>query len=387
MIATLDFPTRIRIGDGALGVLTEELQDLGLESALVVTDPGIRDAGLVDRLLAVLAGAAVGATVFDGVQTNPTETDVLAGLEAWRESGADHLIALGGGAAIDTAKAIRLLATHEGPLARFVGEGRRHVTADLPPMVAIPTTAGTGSEVGRSFVVSLSGRPEKVVVGSPHLMPSLALCDAGLTRELPPQVTAATGMDALTHNVEAYLAQGFHPLADAIAIRGMAIAARYLPRAVRDGKGDPEARSGMMTAALMGAVAFQKGLGLCHALAHALGAHLGIHHGLANALMLPAVLRFNAEAAGARVDDVATALGASGAGYGGEAGERAAARVEDLRARAGLPATLSEAGVSAEKVEAVLDALVAHAQADGCLPENPREAGPDDLRALFRSAI
>ncbi len=384
MVATFDFPTRIRFGEGAVRVLAEELTDRGLEHVLVVTDPGVVAAGLLKIVEGVLDDAGIAHTAFDGVQTNPEEKDLHAGVSAWRDAGADAVVALGGGAAMDTAKGVRLLATHPGPLAQYddAKGGARFISADLPPLIAIPTTAGTGSEVGRSLVVTLEETRKKTVIFSPHLMPTVALCDPDLTRGLPPKVTAATGMDALTHNLEAYLAKGFHPLADAIGIRGVSLVQRYLARAVEYGE-DMEARTGMMSAALMGAVAFQKGLGVSHSLAHALGAVCGLHHGLANALVLPAVLRFDAGAVPERVADVATALGASGAGYGDAPGDRAANRVIELRADAGLPASLTEAGVDPGR----LPDLVAAAQADACHLSGPRPVTAKDLTGLFQASF
>ncbi|MDF1562479.1 MAG: iron-containing alcohol dehydrogenase [Deltaproteobacteria bacterium] len=377
----MDFPTRVRIGEGAVGALVEEVADHQLRRALVVSDKGVVEAGLVARVARILEGAQVEWHLFDKVQTNPEEEDVLAGVEAYRQSGADHLVAVGGGAAIDTAKGIRLLVNHPGPLSRYDDAlgGGKHVTGELPPLFAVPTTAGTGSEVGRAFVVTLEGR--KAVIFSPRLIPTAAICDPVLTLGLPPEITAATGMDALSHNVEAYLARGFHPLADAIAIRGISLVARFLPRAVKSGAEDLDARTAMMSAALMGAVAFQKGLGGIHSLAHALGSECGLHHGLANALVMPTMLRFNAEAVPDRMLDVATALGASGAGYGSEPGERAAQRVMSLCKDIGLPASLGELKIGPGMAEALVDA----AHADGCHQSNPRPVTRSDFVRLVES--
>lgn len=377
----MDFPTRVRIGEGAIGALVEEVADHQLTRALVVSDPGVVEAGLTARVGRILEGAQVDWHLFAEVQTNPEEPDVLAGVEAYRACGADHIVAVGGGAAMDTAKGIRLLVNHPGPLSRYDDNlgGGKHVTGELPPLFCVPTTAGTGSEVGRAFVVTMSGR--KAVIFSPRLMPTAAICDPVLTLGLPPKITAATGMDALSHNLEAYLARGFHPLADAIAIRGMSMVSRFLPRAVAQGAEDLESRSAMMSASLMGAVAFQKGLGGIHSLAHALGSVAGLHHGLANALVMPAMLRFNAEAVPDRMQDVATSLGASGAAYGTDPGERAAQRVEELCEEIGLPSSLFEAGVSPDLKAALVDA----AHADGCHQSNPRPVTRSDFVRLVDS--
>jgi len=381
MIASMDFPTRVRIGEGAVGALIEEVADLQLTRALIVSDPGVVKAGIVARVARVLEGAQVAWHLFEGVQTNPEVPDIELGVAAYRESRADHIIAVGGGAAMDTAKGIRLLAHHEGPLSRYDDSlgGGKHVTGELPPLFCVPTTAGTGSEVGRAFVVTIEGR--KTVFFSPRLMPTVAICDPALTLGLPPHVTAATGIDALSHNVEAYLSRGFHPLADAIAIRGMSLVSRYLQRAVEQGGEDMEARSAMMSASLMGAVAFQKGLGAVHSMAHALGSVCGLHHGLANALVMPAVMRYNGEAVPDRMSDVATAIGASGPAYGTDPGERAARRIEQLRADCGLAKSLEEAGVDPSKQEE----LVSAAHADGCHQSNPRPLARGDFERLFKS--
>ncbi|RMG10457.1 MAG: iron-containing alcohol dehydrogenase [Deltaproteobacteria bacterium] len=384
MLSRFHFPTEVIFGEGAVEAFAEEASGRGLRSALVVSDPGVVKAGLTERVREALAAVGIGSTVFDEVHTNPREAEIYAGADRWQESGADCIVAVGGGAAIDTAKGVRLLASHPPPLGQYddARGGSERIGPEMPPLFALPTTAGTGSEVGRSFVVTLEDSRRKTVIFSPHLMPTVAVCDPRLTVGLPPAITAATGMDALTHNVEAYLAKGFHPLADAIAIRGTALVSRYLVRAVKRGD-DMEARSGMMAAALMGATAFQKGLGVCHSLAHAIGAETDLHHGLANALCLAAVLRFNAEAVPERVEDIATALGASSASYGREPGERAAARVRELCRGAGLPSGLAEAGVD----PGLVPALVELAFADGCHLENPRPVTRTDLQALLEASM
>jgi alcohol dehydrogenase class IV len=243
-------------------------------------------------------------------------------------------------------------------------------------MIAIPTTAGTGSEVGRSGVVTLDVNHRKTVIFSPHLLANVALLDPEMTRSMPPFLTAATGFDALTHCLEAYVARGDHPMADGIALEGIRHVAAHLERAVAHG-GDLEARGGMMKAAMMGAVAFQKGLGACHSLAHPLSSEHGLHHGLANALCLPAVIDFNAGAAGERLARVSALLGGAG-----EAGACAAA-IRGLRARVGLPAGLGEAGVPRDK----LDTLADLAAQDACHQLNPRSCSRDDLRRLYEASF
>src|SRR5512141_559282 len=243
MISEFSFPTRIVYGEGALREVPNHLARLGVRRPLVVADQGIAASGILARLVAVLEDAKLPVAVFDAVRPDPTGDDVERGLAAYRAASADGIVAIGGGSPIDAAKGIRLLASHPPPLAQYddAKDGWRLVVNPLPPMIAIPTTAGTGSEVGRSFVVTLADTGRKTVVFAPPLLPSVAVCDPELTYGLPPRLTAATGMDAFTHNLEAFAAKGFHPLADALALKGIAICARFLTRAVQDGS-DREAR-------------------------------------------------------------------------------------------------------------------------------------------------
>jgi alcohol dehydrogenase class IV len=292
-------------------------------------------------------------------------------------------VGLGGGAPIDVAKLVRLASTHSLPLAEYddaIG-GDAKVTQPMPPMIAVPTTAGTGSEVGRSGVVTLVETGRKTVIFSPRLIPDVAILDPVLTVSLPPRLTAATGFDALTHNVEAYCAKGDHPMADAIALEGIELIAKHLPVAVADGK-NLEARGAMLKAAMMGAVAFQKGLGVCHALAHPLGAELGMHHGLANALCLPAVLDFNRTATTMRIARIARILGVKGKDVDTLAFE-CSGKVRALRKELGLPNGLREADVSDEQ----LPELAALAYADVIHQSNPRTCTKDDMLSLYRASL
>jgi alcohol dehydrogenase class IV len=384
MITEMSFPTRIVFGKGALREVPNHLARLGVKRPLVVTDRGLVASGLLARLTAVLEGAHVSFTVFDGVEANPTGETVERGLAAWREARCDGLVAFGGGSPIDAAKAVRLLASHPPPLAQYddAKDGWRLVTRPVPPMIAIPTTAGTGSEVGRSFVVTLAETGRKTVVFAPPLMPSVAVCDPELTYELPPRLTAATGMDAFTHNLEALCARGFHPLADALARKGIELCGQHLVRAVRNGR-DEEARASMMIAAITGATAFQKGLGAAHALAHALGAVAGVHHGLANAIVLPYVMEFNLGAARPQLAEVAVALGEPPGDDQDRLARRAVERVRAIERDAGIPARLRDAGVR----EAQLPVLAEKAFEDACHLSNPRPCQPADLAALLHAAF
>lgn len=383
MTISWSFPTRIVFGEGAAGETGAEAKKLGGTHAFVVTDPGVRGAGLVDDIARSVEKAGLATTVYDGVSTNPTEAEVMSAAKAYADSGADLIVGLGGGAPIDVAKLVRLAATHPPPLDQYddaIG-GDAKVTEPVPPMIAIPTTAGTGSEVGRSGVVTIQKTNKKTVIFAPRLLANVAILDPALTFSLPPNLTAATGFDALTHNVEAYCAKGDHPMADAIALMGIELCAKHLATAVEDGK-SVAARGGMLKASMMGAVAFQKGLGACHALAHPLGAELGMHHGLANALCLPAVLDFNRTAAPKRIARIARILGVKGNDVDTLAFECSGA-VRALRKQVGLPNGLAEAGVTDE----VLPTLAPLAQADYVHGPNPRPCTKDDMLALYRASM
>jgi alcohol dehydrogenase class IV len=382
-IAEMAWPTRVLLGAGALARLPAEVERLRIRRPLVVTDGGVVRAGISARVEALLAGAGVAAARFDGVQPNPTDRDAADGVAAFRAGSCDGIVAVGGGSSLDAGKLVQLLATHEPPLSRYddAAGGDRFVHERLPPLVAIPTTAGTGSEVGRSAVVTLPETGRKTVIFSPHLLPRAAICDPELTVGLPRHLTAATGMDALTHCVEAYLALGFHPLADAVALDGIRRVARALPLACRTPE-DLAARTDMMIAAVEGAMAFQKGLGACHALAHALTPVCGLHHGLANAIALPAVLAFNAGAAPSRVARIAVALGADPARPEEALVAAAVGRVRALAAEIGLAGRLRDAAVREED----LPAVARKAFEDASHRANPRPCAEGDLLALATAA-
>ena len=383
-VVELAWPTRVVLGPGALARLPAHLAALGVRRPLVVTDPGVALAGIAGQVHAVLEAAGMRAERFEEVQPNPTDRDAERGLAAWRRGGCDGLVGVGGGSAIDVAKLVQLLSTHEPPLSRYddAAGGDRFVRGDLPPLVAIPTTAGTGSEVGRSAVVTLPDTGRKTVIFSPHLMPRVAICDPRLTLALPARITAATGMDAFTHGLEAYLAAGFHPLADAVGLDGVRRAARSLPVAVRT-PGDLHARTDMMIAALEGAMAFQKGLGAAHALAHALGPVSGLHHGLANAMVLPAVVAFLRPVAGPRLARAAIAMGADPAAEEAALADGAAERVRALAASVGIPGRLRDAGVWEEDLPRIATKALEDASHRG----SPRPCTEADLLALAQAAF
>ena len=288
-----NFPTVLFYGADALKDLAPAIQKRGLKSLLLVTDPGLVQIGLADSVKNTLTSSGLNIEIFDNVHPNPIEEDVTTGVEMYKSGGFDGIIALGGGSAMDVAKTIRFMAVHEPPLAQYDDAlgGDAKIVNPMPPLFAIPTTAGTGSEVGRSSVITLKETGRKTIFFHPGLMPDIAVLDPILTVGLPPHITAATGMDAFTHCAEAYLVDSFHPMADALAVEGMKMIVANLPK-VLDEPGNLDARGKMLLAASMGATAFQKGLGMIHSMAHPLSAEFNIHHGLANALLIKFGMEF-----------------------------------------------------------------------------------------------
>ena len=288
-----NFPTVLFYGADALKDLAPAIQKRGLKSLLLVTDPGLVQIGLGDTVKSSLTSSELNIEIFDNVHPNPIEEDVTTGVEMYKSGGFDGIIALGGGSAMDVAKTIRFMAVHEPPLAQYDDAlgGDAKIVNPMPPLFAIPTTAGTGSEVGRSSVITLKETGRKTIFFHPGLMPDIAVLDPKLTVGLPPHITAATGMDAFTHCAEAYLVDSFHPMADALAVEGMKMIVANLPK-VLDEPGNLDARGKMLLAASMGATAFQKGLGMIHSMAHPLSAEFNIHHGLANALLIKFGMEF-----------------------------------------------------------------------------------------------
>ena len=374
-MADIFYLSHIRFGSGTLGELGPVLAGLGIKRPLLVADTGVRAAGIVDRVVAACPMAAV---LYDGTPANPTEAAVEAALALYRAEGCDGVIAVGGGSPIDLAKGVALLATHPGPLADYAAilGGVPKITAATAPVVAIPTTAGTGSEVGRAALITLEdGR--KLGFISPHLIPKAAICDPELTLGMPAWLTAATGMDAVTHCVETYLSPRFNPPAEAIALDGLARAAGAIERAVADG-GNRAAREQMLMAALEGGLTFQKGLGAVHALSHPLGGLKApsLHHGTLNAVLLPAVLRFNESHAVAKYEVLRRTLqlpaGASLPDY-----------FAALSVRLGLPASLGQMGVP----EDCLEGIARNATLDHSAATNPRPASEAEFLALLNEAM
>ena len=345
---------------------------------MIVTDPGLLQSGLVAHVIAPVQKQAV---VFSGVQANPAEDDVLAGLAFYREMACDGLVAVGGGSPIDAAKAIRLLTTHAGRLADYdlTRGGQDRIRPDMPPMLAIPTTAGTGSEAGRGALIQLPQTGRKTIVLSGYLLPTAAICDPELTHGLSPALTAGTGMDALTHCVESYLSTTFHPICDGIAVEGLRSIFLGLETSVRDGS-NAEARSAMMMGALMGGISFHKGLGVVHSLSHALGSEGRVHHGTLNAILLPHALRFNRGAATARMIDLAGRLGL---GRSGDAEGHLITLTELVLARLPLPRRLG--GLEGLHHDRIPD-YARLALLDHCHRTNPRPCTRADLEDLLDRA-
>lgn len=385
MISRFSFPTGIVFGPGALGELGAEARQLGVKRPLVVTDPGVVACGLAEQILDESRRAGLSSSLFTGVDPNPVEKNVVEGLAAYRQANCDSVIGLGGGSPLDVAKAIRLMVTHSFPLEQYDDQtdGAARIRGNLPPMIAIATTAGTGSEVGRSTVIILKSNDRKTVIFSSYLMPNVALADPQLTLGMPPKITAGTGLDALTHNVEAYLSQGYQPMCDAIALQGAKLALRNLPRAVHHGK-DLEARSNMLMAAMMGAVAFQKGLGAVHSLAHPLSSIANLHHGTTNGILLPHVLEFNRSSAEERMRDLAVAMEISDSrASAAEASAALIARLRELLPEVGIATTLGELGATRD----MIPRLARKAMEDACHQSNPRPCTEGDMVALYGKAL
>ena len=366
------FPTTIHFGAGARSLVAEHLRAAGVKRPLIVTDKGIAALPILAELRSHLDGLVV--EVFAGVHGNPIRRQVNDGVAAYLAHRADGVIGFGGGAALDVAKVVALMAVHPGDVLEYAWDHPRvrPINRVLPHFVALPTTAGTGSEVGRSSVISEDNTHVKRIVFSPALLAKAVFADPELTVDLPRGITAATGMDALTHNVESYLSPAYHPLCDGIALEGVRICARALPLAYADGK-NLDARSEMLMASMMGAVAFQKDLGAVHSCAHALSTVNDLHHGLANGVMIDHVMRFNRGAAAAKMDELARVVGVPDfIGW-----------LVGLKTALGIPASLAPLGVNAGHLSRLVDV----AEKDTCHQTNPRPCSRADFEQLFRAAL
>src|SRR5262245_41656903 len=382
-LSSFSFPTTTLSGTGALAELPARLAKLNIKRPLVVTDPGLLQTEAFQKLQQTLGTSRQNKDwfLYSGVHPNPIEADVHESAEAYRQGQCDAVIALGGGSALDVGKAARLLIKR--PDLKITDFRFEDDWSGLPPLMAIPTTAGTGSEVGRSSVITITATQRKAVLFHPELLARLVVLDAELTRGLPPKLTAATGLDALTHCIESFTSPVFHPLCDGIALEGIHLIVDALPRAVRNGN-DLEARGRMLVAAAMGAVAFQKDLGATHSLAHPLSTLCGLHHGTANALCLPAVMKFNAQRKPGLYRRVGLACGLDVVRCApGDADARTIQFVEQFLAELGLNQKLREHGVK----ESQLGLLAEQATQDACHQTNPVPVSKEDFLALYRAVF
>ncbi|MGF0537245.1 iron-containing alcohol dehydrogenase [Agrobacterium sp. ES01] len=373
------FPTAVRFGNGRIAELPAIVRELGASRPLVVTDNGLKDLYPVQRALEVLRASGLDAGLFHNVKPNPTGTNVEDGVDALRAGNHDLVVALGGGSALDAAKAIALMAGQTIPMwdLEDIGDNfKRADTSRLVPVIAIPTTAGTGSELGRSSVITHEADKRKVIVFHPKMMPNVVIMDPELTTGLPAPITAATGMDALSHALEAFCAPSFHPMAEGVALNAMRLIKTWLPVATLEGD-NLEARGQMLIASGMGCVALQKGLGAIHALAHPLGALYDAHHGLLNAVLMPYVLEFNAPAVEDKLDVLARFLGLPMPNAAG-----VIEWVGELRDSLNIPATLKEIGL----VDIDTDTVARMGVADPCAGGNPVLLDEDGLKTILKAA-
>jgi alcohol dehydrogenase class IV len=377
--ANWSYPTAIRFGPGRIKELADACRAAGITRPLLVTDAGLAKLPITTQALDLLKEAGLPVGLFSDVQSNPVESNVEAGIAMFRSGGHDGAVAFGGGSGLDTGKVIAFMAGQSRPLWDFEDIGDWWTRADpdkIAPVVAVPTTAGTGSEVGRAGVVTQEATHTKKVIFHPKMMPKVVICDPELTVGMPPSITMGTGMDALAHCLEAYCAPSYHPIAEGIAVEGMRLIFVNLPKAVANGN-DVEARAHMMSAAAMGAAAFQKGLGAIHALSHPVGALYNTHHGTTNAVFMPYVLVFNRPAIEAKIERLAGYLGIPG-GFDGFL-----AAVLDLRKKIGVPHDLKGLGVDGSRVDTIVEMSLVDPTAGG----NPVPLTKEGSRKIFEAAL
>ena len=389
-IMNYSLPPSIQLGAGAVENLGEHIHSFDGKKPLIVTDEGVTNVGILSKAAEPLEKAKIDYAVFDAVQPNPTDISVLEGLDVYQTEGCDVVVAVGGGSVMDAAKGIRILTTHEPPLENYyldVG-GIDRITSDLPALICIPTTAGTGSEVSQgSIITDTSGRTteghRKRALGTPYNMASVALLDPELTVDMPPSLTAATGMDAVTHGVEAYVATRYHPIAEGVALQALKILGKNIRQAYHHGE-DINARGEMLMASAMAAFSFQKGLGAVHSLAHQLSTEANIPHGIANAILLPEVMEFNMSQAVGGYADIAAALGVDTSDMSTEdAADAAIAEIRSLNEEFAIPKGLGIAGLKWERIPKIAkDAMLDH-----CHKSNPRPCSETDMQNLFEAAF
>jgi len=379
LVGNWSYPTSVRFGAGRIAEIAEACRVAGIRKPLLVTDRGLASMEITAKTRALVETAGLGNAMFSEVDPNPSDLNVAAGLKVYREGGFDGVIAFGGGSALDLGKTIAFMAGQTRPLWDFEDIGdwwTRANPAGIHPIVAVPTTAGTGSEVGRAGLITNSALHEKKIIFHPKMLPSVVICDPELTVGMPKFITAGTGLDAFAHCVEAYSSPHYHPMSQGIALEGMRLVKEYLPRAYADGS-DIEARAHMMSAAAMGATAFQKGLGAIHAISHPVGAVHNTHHGTTNAVCMPEVLKFNRPAIEDRFDMVAAYLGIKG-GFDGFC-----AFVDEFNESLGIPRTLGGIGVK----DADADALTKSALNDPSVGGNPMPMTYDNTRAMIEALL
>ncbi len=379
LTANWSYPTSVRFGAGRISEIADACASAGIKKPLLITDRGLAEMEITTRTLDLLDEAALGRAIFADVDQNPNERNAAAGVKAFKDGGHDGVVAFGGGSGLDLGKLVAFLAGQTRPLWDFEDIGDWWTRADskaIAPIVAVPTTAGTGSEVGRASVITNSETQEKKIIFHPKFLPTVVICDPELTVGMPKFITAGTGLDAFAHCVEAFCSPHYHPMSQGMALEGMRLVKDYLPRAYDDGS-DLEARAHMMSAAAMGATAFQKGLGAIHALSHPIGAMYHTHHGTTNAVCMPAVLQFNKPAITGVLGDAANYLGIKG-GFDGFC-----AYVDELNARLGVPKTLGALGVT----DPDIDRIVQGALKDPSTGGNPIEMTEENTRALLQACL
>ncbi|MCR9252846.1 MAG: iron-containing alcohol dehydrogenase [bacterium] len=377
-IVQYNFPTVIRFGVGAVKELPAYIKDNNIQKPLIVTDPNVYELGFFKSILTSLDYASISYETFYQIDKNPVKQNVLDGGDAFADGNCDAIVGIGGGAALDVSRAIALRINNRKDL--FVYDdligGDKYIDGAIPHFVTIPTTSGTGSEVGRAAIISEDESKKKRILFHPTLMAKIVFADPELTYDLPPAITAATGMDALTHNMEAYIAKGFHPMCDGIALQGIQLIAESLEGAVHNP--NPENRSKMLLASMMGAVAFQKGLGIVHSLAHPLSTLLDVHHGLANAIMITYGMEFNMPGLEPKFQEFARALKLDNTNP-----ESVLTALKDINQRIGIPGKLTDLGVNEEHIKPLSELALA----DFCHPNNPKPVSLNDFETLYKKAV
>jgi alcohol dehydrogenase class IV len=377
---TYNFPTRIEYGPGSLSDLPNIIKKMGFSKGLLVTDQGIEKVGLADKLRGYFSDEEIAISSYSDVVSNPSEKNVVDGTKVFKDNDCEFIVGLGGGSPIDVGKTIKVTATHDEPLEKLddTKGGDKYIVNEMPPFYAIPTTAGTGSEVGRSSVITVESNNKKTIIFSPRMMPDIAVLDPEITVSLPPKLTAATGVDAFVHNLEAYIMDTFHPFADGLAKEGIYRCFKFLPIVVAAG-GNLAARGEMLMASAMGATAFQKGLGINHSIAHALSVFYDTHHGLANAAVLVEVMRYNST-------DSKTNAKLATLGYLLDTDNEAIAvitAIEKWLKTVGMPTKLDEFGIKEKDITRIED----YAMSDPCCPLNPKPVMPGDVGSIIKNLL